>query len=447
MTTPIGGGLALALDGIPTVGTTAERNARFPTPPDGFKVYNQETKQFELYAAGWTGTVSVVDVSRYVDTTGATDSASALAAAITAAGAGGELYFPPNAVVRLDSAVTVSLRQRWRFAPGAKLRKYHTGNGLVVTGAQFEAEYLTLEAATEVSATYAQGRGVYYSASGTDDSTLLRPVISNIDVCLEWAADAGKRCNLIVPHFEPYTTTAGSEGTILKTNADTGAMQREVISLNGSGVVDVSGAQDMSFAGGSIRRQVDSAATFAVRWEGMLFGSLGTAMTFNGTTMAVIGCRIAGDVTLSSSFTGSFLGNQQTAGTFTDNTVANNARVLHHPLGGNYDLLDRHKLMTGSTTGSLIKTCRRLSIGDADSTFDPLGGVSHIRYGTALTAPRTVTLTTTGAQGNVGCRISRPAAGASGLDVGGLVTLAAGEWCDVEFNGSAYEVTAKGTGV
>ena len=52
MTTPSVTGFAYARDAVPTVGTTAERDARFPTPPDGFKVWNRETAAQEEYRAG-----------------------------------------------------------------------------------------------------------------------------------------------------------------------------------------------------------------------------------------------------------------------------------------------------------------------------------------------------------------------------------------------------------
>ena len=71
-----------------------------------------------------------------------------------------------------------------------------------------------------------------------------------------------------------------------------------------------------------------------------------------------------------------------------------------------------------------------------------------IRYGTALTAPRTITLATTDVPNGSKFRVVRQAAatGASGLAVGTgpLKTLALGEWCDVEYNGSAWILTAFG---
>lgn len=383
------------------------------------------------------------------DLTGATAADTAMASAIAAAGAGGEVVIPPGAILRSEVPILANVaRQRWTFGAGSMIVKAHTGNGIVISASAFEAHHLHVEAATTESATYAQGRGVYYSGSGTDDSTLIRPVILNIDVCLEWAADAGKRCNLVVPHFEPYTTTAGSEGAILKTNADTGAMQREVVGINGSGVVDVSGALGMSFSGGSIRRPVDSSASFAVRWMGTLFGSLGTPITVNGTTCVLDGVRVAGNLTLSSTFTGK-CDIILTDGVFTNNSNANTSRVYVRPLAENYELLGRHRLMTGSTSPSLIRTARRVSPGDAAYTFTPVDGVNQITYSAPITADRTVTLSATNALDGCSGRVTRKstATGAFNVSVGGLKNLAAGEWADFQYdNFGGYEITAFGSG-
>jgi hypothetical protein len=69
------------------------------------------------------------------------------------------------------------------------------------------------------------------------------------------------------------------------------------------------------------------------------------------------------------------------------------------------------------------------------------------RFGTPLTAARTITLTTAGARAGDRFRIVRNA-GATGayvLSVGGLKSLsAAGQWCDVEYNGGSWTLTAYG---
>jgi hypothetical protein len=81
--------------------------------------------------------------------------------------------------------------------------------------------------------------------------------------------------------------------------------------------------------------------------------------------------------------------------------------------------------------------------GNADVTITPYTDARVQRFTTALTVNRTITLGT-GVKGNT-FRIVRPATGAFTLSVGGLFTLAAGEWGEVEHDGTAWFETAKGT--
>lgn len=95
-----------------------------------------------------------------------------------------------------------------------------------------------------------------------------------------------------------------------------------------------------------------------------------------------------------------------------------------------------------------------VTAGDEDKTLAVAAGASSsidrttLLFGTALTAARTVTLTTAQAHAGMVWRIVRQAAatGAFAIDVGGLKSLAAaGEWCEVTFNGSAWVLTAYGS--
>lgn len=85
--------------------------------------------------------------------------------------------------------------------------------------------------------------------------------------------------------------------------------------------------------------------------------------------------------------------------------------------------------------------------GDAGVTLTV--GVDAVtqRFATTLTAARTITLSTTGAQNGDRFRIVRPATGAFNLNVGSgpLKALAAGQWCEVEFVGAAWVLTAYGS--
>jgi hypothetical protein len=87
--------------------------------------------------------------------------------------------------------------------------------------------------------------------------------------------------------------------------------------------------------------------------------------------------------------------------------------------------------------------------GDSSVTLNPLASDRVQRWNTPLTTNRTVTLSSSSAEDGLTWRVVRTSAasGGSTLDVGGLATLAAGEWCDVSYDvgTTAYVLTAKGT--
>ena len=87
--------------------------------------------------------------------------------------------------------------------------------------------------------------------------------------------------------------------------------------------------------------------------------------------------------------------------------------------------------------------------GDAAVTLTAGKNALVQRWSTALTADRAVTLSTTGAYTGASFRIVREATatGAFNLNVGTgpLKALAAGTWCDVAFNGTAWQVSAAGS--
>ena len=87
--------------------------------------------------------------------------------------------------------------------------------------------------------------------------------------------------------------------------------------------------------------------------------------------------------------------------------------------------------------------------GDADATLTVFSSFTTNLWQSPLTANRTVTLSTTGAVNGAKFRISRTA-GATGaftlnVGVGPMKALAAGQWCDVEYTGSAWALTAFGS--
>ena len=87
--------------------------------------------------------------------------------------------------------------------------------------------------------------------------------------------------------------------------------------------------------------------------------------------------------------------------------------------------------------------------GDADATLTIGASPTTTVWDTALTADRTVTLSSMGAYNGARFRIVRTAnaTGPFSLNVGSgpLKALSAGEWCDVEFDGSRWRLTAAGS--
>jgi hypothetical protein len=85
-------------------------------------------------------------------------------------------------------------------------------------------------------------------------------------------------------------------------------------------------------------------------------------------------------------------------------------------------------------------------IGNADATLTVGRSAKTQIANSPLTAPRIITLATVGAYNGARFKIVRTAAATgSGLDVGGLKTLDAAEWCEISFNDIEWIVTAAGS--
>jgi hypothetical protein len=86
-------------------------------------------------------------------------------------------------------------------------------------------------------------------------------------------------------------------------------------------------------------------------------------------------------------------------------------------------------------------------VGDAAKTLTTRQSEETQIWATELTADRAVTLSTTGAYAGAKFHIARPAVGAFNLNVGTgpLKALAAGEWCEVTYSGSAWVLTKFGS--
>jgi len=87
------------------------------------------------------------------------------------------------------------------------------------------------------------------------------------------------------------------------------------------------------------------------------------------------------------------------------------------------------------------------NIADVAFTLTPGTSPHHTRHTGTMTADRAVTLSTTGALVGLSYRISRTSGGAFNLNVGTgpLKALAAGQWCEVVYDGSTYYLSAFGS--
>lgn len=125
--------------------------------------------------------------------------------------------------------------------------------------------------------------------------------------------------------------------------------------------------------------------------------------------------------------------------TVSNNTIRNcntnislNASVTARVFGNNY-----------SASYELVSPDR----GDASVTIVPGVDSPTQLFNTPLSTNRTITLSATNAFKGASFRVVRTAAatGASTLDVGGLKTLAAGQWALVEYTGTAWLLTGFGS--
>jgi len=82
---------------------------------------------------------------------------------------------------------------------------------------------------------------------------------------------------------------------------------------------------------------------------------------------------------------------------------------------------------------------------DAAATVSPSVTNTIVLHTGTLTANRAVTLSTSGITTGSIIRVVRTGTGAFSLTIGGLKALATNTWCDVVFNGTAWQLIAYGT--
>lgn len=125
------------------------------------------------------------------------------------------------------------------------------------------------------------------------------------------------------------------------------------------------------------------------------------------------------------------------------------------PVGSKYYRIDatqrfsEYTKVQGSTSVGWMPVGNEVGAGngDAAATLTVQGSPNYQRWDTALTADRAVTLSTTEAYNGARFHIRRTGGGAFNLNVGTgpLKALAANQWCEVVYDGSAWRLFAFGS--
>jgi hypothetical protein len=386
--------------------------------------------------------VSVKDFGATGD--GTTNDAAALQAAIDAAnaGGGGTVIVPPGTYL-CGSQIVHKANVTVAGSNGATIRKGFNGNlwSIAVSGA--EIRDITLDGN---HGTYT-GKGVVCSGGASS----WRPVISNTvfnaftDTHIEYTANSGE--SAIVDNCRFSFGTGQTDARYIHFNGpDTGATFRVISNCTCElGYIDIDGANDLSITGCVFKRIETNSDCQMVLIQSVRWANGSSPMTIYGNTF-VVGCSFAGDVTLDSTFNGVFIGNQQTAGSFTNNATGSTV-LARDGSGGNNIYLGRLAAYYLPSATERIQTGRMANVASTDQTLSIGGSAKTINVTGALTTNVTYTLPTSGGINGERFRIVRStsATGAFTIDVGGLKSLSAGQWCDVEYNGSTWYLTAFGS--
>lgn len=291
------------------------------------------------------------------------------------------------------------------------------------------------------------GKGVVFSGSSSVYPSLFGCEWSAFtDTALEFGADAGHGA-AIIGCWHNLGSGQTDPRVVHMTGTDTGAAIRRIVGCSFEGYIQLAAAQDVYITSSQFTRTETDATCSNIFIQGCRWGNAGSAMTLSGYCL-VTGNSYSGDVTLTANFSGSYVGNVQTSGTFTNSSTAGNALVVHHELSAAYENIGRHRLRAVSTA-ALIASWRTASGGDASQTFTPGGAAPHQRFATTLTAERTVTLSDTAIDGDV-CLVSRPAGGDFYLKVARanafvLTSLLQNDWGYFQYDGSNWNQIAGGT--
>lgn len=369
------------------------------------------------------------------------DSAAILDASVYAVSVGGKVIFPSDSyLIGTQIALTTAHNNlEWDLGKTTILKGF-SGNLVTLAGTvRFHAHGGVINGQ---QSSYT-GKGFVFS--GASHYPRIDCFFLNFpDSAIEFGSDAGFRADCSGSQIRNDTTEVSA---ITCTGTDTTAMDRMFNNVSTNGKINLTGTLGTTVVGG-FNTGVFVDATASITLVGQCSMAASSAITFNGLNTTIVGCRIANSVTLAAAMTGEFIGNVQTTGTFTDSTVAGNCTVIHHPLTASYILVGRARLFLNNSQWA-IQTGGISSAGDADVTYLPTAPVPTYRYATALTADRTVTLSTTGASAGMRCGVVRPAGNTGGpwtVTLGSTgVKLRENEWAIAEYTGSFWACIARGT--
>jgi hypothetical protein len=357
-------------------------------------------------------------------------------------------------VAAVDQKKAVLFVGTWLIGSQIALTSSHTGLKWVLWGATIKKGFNGDLVANSGAQDFAvDGNGVIDGQHGTftgkgfvfstnnSDNPVFGPgikITSFTDSHIEFGANAGQNAKVLCD-FE-IGSGQSEFRAVHCTGTDTSAMHRRFTGCAApAGYIDLDSVNGVDINGGRWLRieTHDDNSIVTITGSSAEFG------TISGVNTYVHGCRITGDTTLDAAMSGAFVGNDQTSGTFTDNTTAGECLVLHiNGAAGEYTRIGKHILNNTPSTGHVIRREASASAGDAAVSWN-IGTQTILRYATTLTADRAVTLGTTSVSNGQTVSVVRTAGntgGPWGVDVGGLKTLAQNEWCEVFYNGSAWQL-------
>lgn len=568
-------GAARAIDAIPVVGTTAQRDARYPDHPLNFRVQNLETGSVQRYTgSGWVDDWELASTStRWFNVlnygalgTGGDDSAGIQAAVDAAEVGGGVVYFPTVnnsgtvAIYGIGTTITVSSKypvillsymqvqggdidgSMPYLKPVSGLTNYmieyktgtanrYDGGGGQVIGLSFydpaerggsavsctalrlrdfmggkiinchfhyiKGTAVDIHAAVQGSMVgcavrYCGDTGAPAVIAGSRDDTTYAVQAFNIEDCrLEvnysaaylsmpfGIANTLNGSNKVIGcQFEADTNIAATSQVYI----DTDQVKNQIIGCgfnrndgqllnvgsNGTDSIIANIVADTDTADGTtrFRFQAQRLTISTIRSRGNIANATGLELSVEQSL-----CKLT-DITVTSgapiSITGALcavsnLFQYQCKATTGYAVVATGTGMLLsgvHVHTTNVGCKPLSVASTGVTmsgikitntggTGSVIVLDEGYSQtqGDADVTLTCFSNVPVQRFTSALTANRTVTLSTTDAYHGAHFRIVRTGLGAFTLDVGGLKTIgsATAAFVDVIYNGSAWVLAGYGT--